>query len=115
MTVVCGDSHTATHGAFGALAVGIGTSEVEHVLATQTLMQSKPKSMRVLYRGELGFGKGAVAPFVAGVHQLDPDRDGVDIGLAGPEAPAGVPRPAALVEAGEVRLRHPSPRRSSLR
>src|SRR6059058_785555 len=56
MTVVCGDSHTATHGAFGALAVGIGTSEVEHVLATQTLMQSKPKSMRVLYRGELGFG-----------------------------------------------------------
>src|SRR5436305_5254463 len=45
MTVVCGDSHTATHGAFGALAFGIGTSEVEHVLATQTLRQSKPKSM----------------------------------------------------------------------
>ena len=56
MTVVCGDSHTATHGAFGAFAVGIGTSEVEHVLATQTLMQSKPKSMRILYSGELGFG-----------------------------------------------------------
>src|SRR5205814_4827957 len=56
MTVVCGDSHTATHGAFGALAVGIGTSEVEHVLATQTLVQSKPRSMRVLYSGELGFG-----------------------------------------------------------
>src|SRR5207248_6376494 len=56
MTVVCGDSHTATHGAFGALAVGIGTSEVEHVLATQTLVQGKPKSMRILYRGELGFG-----------------------------------------------------------
>jgi 3-isopropylmalate/(R)-2-methylmalate dehydratase large subunit len=56
MTVVCGDSHTATHGAFGALAFGIGTSEVEHVLATQTLMQAKPRSMRVLYRGELGFG-----------------------------------------------------------
>ena len=56
MTVVCGDSHTATHGAFGSLAFGIGTSEVEHVLATQTLMQPKPKSMRVLYRGELGFG-----------------------------------------------------------
>src|SRR2546429_1348013 len=56
MTLVCGDSHTATHGAFGALAVGIGTSEVEHVLATQTLVQGKPKSMRILYRGELGFG-----------------------------------------------------------
>jgi 3-isopropylmalate/(R)-2-methylmalate dehydratase large subunit len=56
MTVVCGDSHTATHGAFGALAFGIGTSEVEHVLATQTLMQAKPRSMRILYRGELGFG-----------------------------------------------------------
>jgi 3-isopropylmalate/(R)-2-methylmalate dehydratase large subunit len=56
MTVVCGDSHTATHGAFGALAVGIGTSEVEHVLATQTLVQPKPRSMRVLYRGELGYG-----------------------------------------------------------
>src|SRR6476661_9189690 len=56
MTVVCGDSHTATHGAFGALAFGIGTSEVEHVLATQTLPQGKPKSMRILYRGELGFG-----------------------------------------------------------
>src|ERR671934_1524431 len=55
-TVVCGDSHTATHGAFGALAMGIGTSEVEHVLATQTLVQTRPKSMRILYRGELGFG-----------------------------------------------------------
>jgi 3-isopropylmalate/(R)-2-methylmalate dehydratase large subunit len=56
MTVVCGDSHTATHGAFGALAFGIGTSEVEHVLATQTLNQRKPKSMLVRYEGELGFG-----------------------------------------------------------
>src|SRR3954449_4860555 len=56
MTVVCGDSHTATHGAFGALAIGIGTSEVEHVLATQTLVQSRPKSMRILYGGELGNG-----------------------------------------------------------
>src|ERR671934_1926267 len=56
MTIVCGDSHTATHGAFGALAFGIGTSEVEHVLATQTLVQTRPKSMRILYRGELGFG-----------------------------------------------------------
>ena len=56
MTIVCGDSHTATHGALGALAFGIGTSEVEHVLATQTLQQRKPRSMRVLYEGELGFG-----------------------------------------------------------
>src|SRR5881275_1896898 len=56
MTIVCGDSHTATHGAFGALAFGIGTSEVEHVLATQCLVQGKPKSMRVRYEGELGFG-----------------------------------------------------------
>jgi 3-isopropylmalate/(R)-2-methylmalate dehydratase large subunit len=56
MTIVCGDSHTATHGAFGALAFGIGTSEVEHVLATQTLRQQKPKSMLIRYDGELGFG-----------------------------------------------------------
>ncbi|MGH3991523.1 MAG: 3-isopropylmalate dehydratase large subunit, partial [Pseudonocardiaceae bacterium] len=56
MTIVCGDSHTSTHGAFGALAFGIGTSEVEHVLATQTLQQRKPKSMRISYRGELGYG-----------------------------------------------------------
>ena len=56
MTIVCGDSHTATHGAFGALAFGIGTSEVEHVLATQTLQQRKPSSMRILYEGELGYG-----------------------------------------------------------
>jgi 3-isopropylmalate/(R)-2-methylmalate dehydratase large subunit len=56
MTIVCGDSHTATHGAFGALAFGIGTSEVEHVLATQTLVQRKPKSMLIRYEGDLGFG-----------------------------------------------------------
>jgi len=53
MTIVCGDSHTATHGAFGALAFGIGTSEVEHVLATQCLVQNKPKSMRIRYEGDL--------------------------------------------------------------
>jgi 3-isopropylmalate/(R)-2-methylmalate dehydratase large subunit len=56
MTIVCGDSHTATHGALGALAFGIGTSEVEHVLATQTLQQAKPRAMRVRYEGDLGFG-----------------------------------------------------------
>ena len=53
MTIVCGDSHTATHGAFGALAFGIGTSEVEHVLATQTLPQARPKTMAVTVTGEL--------------------------------------------------------------
>ncbi len=56
MTIVCGDSHTATHGAFGALAFGIGTSEVEHVLATQCLVQNRPKTMLIRYEGELGFG-----------------------------------------------------------
>jgi 3-isopropylmalate/(R)-2-methylmalate dehydratase large subunit len=56
MTIVCGDSHTSTHGAFGALAFGIGTSEVEHVLATQTLLQGRPKTMRIRFGGELPFG-----------------------------------------------------------
>jgi 3-isopropylmalate/(R)-2-methylmalate dehydratase large subunit len=56
MTIVCGDSHTSTHGAFGALAFGIGTSEVEHVLATQTLPQVRPKTMAVTVEGELGHG-----------------------------------------------------------
>ncbi|QLL32925.1 hypothetical protein HG536_0D04470 [Torulaspora globosa] len=55
-TVVCGDSHTSTHGAFGALAFGIGTSEVEHVLATQTIIQNKSKNMRVLVEGDLSPG-----------------------------------------------------------
>ena len=56
MTIVCGDSHTSTHGAFGALAFGIGTSEVEHVMATQTLPQSKPKTFRINVEGELPYG-----------------------------------------------------------
>jgi 3-isopropylmalate/(R)-2-methylmalate dehydratase large subunit len=59
MTIVCGDSHTATHGALGALAFGIGTSEVEHVLATQCLWQEKPKSMEIRVEGQLGRGVGA--------------------------------------------------------
>ena len=59
MTIVCGDSHTSTHGAFGALAQGIGTSEVEHVLATQTLRQMKSKNMRVVFTGTAGPGVGA--------------------------------------------------------
>jgi 3-isopropylmalate/(R)-2-methylmalate dehydratase large subunit len=56
MTIVCGDSHTSTHGAFGSLAFGIGTSEVEHVLATQCLVQKRPRTMRINYAGELGQG-----------------------------------------------------------
>ena len=56
MTIVCGDSHTSTHGAFGALAFGIGTSEVEHVLATQTLPQARPKTMQVASTATLPFG-----------------------------------------------------------
>ncbi|MFQ5615121.1 MAG: 3-isopropylmalate dehydratase large subunit [Anaerolineales bacterium] len=56
MTIVCGDSHTATHGAFGALAFGIGTSEVEHVMATQSLLQYRPKTCKVAFDGRLGAG-----------------------------------------------------------
>src|SRR5690554_4559251 len=56
MTIVCGDSHTATHGAFGALAFGIGTSEVEHVLATQCLLQHRPKTLEIRVNGKLPFG-----------------------------------------------------------
>ena len=70
MTIVCGDSHTSTHGAFGALAFGIGTSEVEHVLATQCLVQRKPKTMRIDYAGELGFGVTAKDLILATIGRL---------------------------------------------
>jgi 3-isopropylmalate/(R)-2-methylmalate dehydratase large subunit len=73
MTVVCGDSHTATHGAFGALAFGIGTSEVEHVLATQCLSQRKPKSMVVRYEGDLGFGVTAKDLILGTIGQMGVD------------------------------------------
>src|SRR4051812_9340875 len=73
MTIVCGDSHTATHGAFGALAFGIGTSEVEHVLATQCLVQNKPKSMRIRYEGELGYGVTAKDLILATIGQMGVD------------------------------------------
>jgi len=73
MTIVCGDSHTATHGAFGALAFGIGTSEVEHVLATQCLVQNKPKSMRIRYEGELGNGVTAKDLILATIGQMGVD------------------------------------------
>jgi len=70
MTIVCGDSHTATHGAFGALAFGIGTSEVEHVLATQCLVQQRPRSMRIRYEGELGYGVTAKDLILATIGQM---------------------------------------------
>jgi 3-isopropylmalate/(R)-2-methylmalate dehydratase large subunit len=70
MTIVCGDSHTSTHGAFGALAFGIGTSEVEHVLATQTMQQRKPRSMRIRYEGELGYGVTAKDLILATIGQI---------------------------------------------
>ncbi len=70
MTIVCGDSHTATHGAFGAMAFGIGTSEVEHVLATQCLIQSRPKSMEVRFVGALPFGVTAKDMILALIGQI---------------------------------------------
>ncbi len=70
LTIVCGDSHTSTHGAFGALAFGIGTSEVEHVLATQCLVQRRPRTMRISYSGELGNGVGAKDLILATIGRL---------------------------------------------
>jgi 3-isopropylmalate/(R)-2-methylmalate dehydratase large subunit len=70
MTIVCGDSHTSTHGAFGALAFGIGTSEVEHVLATQTLQQALPKTMQVAFDGDLPFGLSAKDMVLAAIGRL---------------------------------------------
>jgi len=70
LTIVCGDSHTSTHGAFGALAFGVGTSEVEHVLATQTLPQAKPRTMRVEFSGELPFGLTAKDMVLAAIGQI---------------------------------------------
>jgi 3-isopropylmalate/(R)-2-methylmalate dehydratase large subunit len=73
MTIVCGDSHTSTHGAFGALAFGIGTSEVEHVLATQTLPQSKPKTFRISVEGELPRGVTAKDIILAIIGKIGTD------------------------------------------
>ncbi|MEN9324632.1 MAG: hypothetical protein RL414_386, partial [Actinomycetota bacterium] len=70
MTIVCGDSHTSTHGAFGALAFGIGTSQVEHVLATQTLPQSKPKTMAINVEGTLPAGTTAKDIILAIIAQI---------------------------------------------
>jgi 3-isopropylmalate/(R)-2-methylmalate dehydratase large subunit len=85
MTIVCGDSHTSTHGAFGALAFGIGTSEVEHVLATQTLQQNKPRSMRIRFEGELPEHATAKDVVLAAIGRLDVDGGvGYVIEYAGP-------------------------------
>jgi 3-isopropylmalate/(R)-2-methylmalate dehydratase large subunit len=73
MTIVCGDSHTSTHGAFGALAIGIGTSEVEHVLATQTLPQRRAKSLRVTFVGEPAPGVGAKDYVLAAIGRIGVD------------------------------------------
>jgi 3-isopropylmalate/(R)-2-methylmalate dehydratase large subunit len=85
MTIVCGDSHTSTHGAFGALAFGIGTSEVEHVLATQTLQQRKPRSLRIRFEGELPPGVTAKDIVLAAIGRLGVDGGvGHVIEYAGP-------------------------------
>jgi 3-isopropylmalate/(R)-2-methylmalate dehydratase large subunit len=73
MTIVCGDSHTSTHGAFGALAFGIGTSEVEHVLATQTLPQTRPQTMLISYQGSLGVGCTAKDLILGTIAQIGTD------------------------------------------
>jgi 3-isopropylmalate/(R)-2-methylmalate dehydratase large subunit len=73
MTIVCGDSHTSTHGAFGALAFGIGTSEVEHVLATQTLQQAKAKTFRISVEGKLPMGVTAKDIILAIIGQIGTD------------------------------------------
>ena len=85
LTIVCGDSHTSTHGAFGALAFGIGTSEVEHVLATQTLPQSKPRSLRIRFVGEPAAGVTAKDYVLAAIGELGVDGGvGHVIEYAGP-------------------------------
>ena len=88
-TVVCGDSHTSTHGAFGALAFGIGTTEVGHVLATQCVLQRKPKSMRIVFDGKLAPGVGAKDMALAMIAQIGADGgQGYAVEFAGPAVEA---------------------------
>lgn len=88
-TIVCGDSHTSTHGAFGALAFGIGTTEVGHVLATQCILQRKPKSMRITFEGELSPGVGAKDMALAMIAQIGADGgQGYAVEFAGPAVEA---------------------------
>src|SRR2546423_6422822 len=85
LTIVCGDSHTSTHGALGALAFGIGTSEVEHVLATQTLAQAKPQTMRIRFKGERAPGVTAKDLVLAAIGDIGVDGGvGHVIEFAGP-------------------------------
>ena len=101
MTIVCGDSHTSTHGAFGALAFGIGTSEVEHVLATQTLQQRKPRSMRIAYSGELPPGVTAKDLILATIGRI-----GVDGGVGHVIEYSGPADPGPLDGGPDDRLQH---------
>ena len=120
MTIVCGDSHTATHGAFGALAFGIGTSEVEHVLATQTLPQSRPKWMSVTVDGDAARRRHRQG-HRAGDHRRDRHgrRDRSRDRVPGP----GDPRPVdggpddglQHVDRGRRQGRHDRPRRHHVR
>ncbi len=88
-TVVCGDSHTSTHGAFGALAFGIGTTEVGHVLATQCVLQRKPKSMRVIFNGALPTGVTAKDMALAVIAEIGADGgQGFAVEFAGPAVEA---------------------------
>src|SRR5437763_4111160 len=85
VTIVCGDSHTSTHGAFGALAFGIGPSEVEHVLATQSLAQQKPKTLRITFVGEPAAGVGAKDYVLAAIGKIGVEGGvGQAIEYAGP-------------------------------
>jgi 3-isopropylmalate/(R)-2-methylmalate dehydratase large subunit len=93
LTIVCGDSHTSTHGAFGALAFGVGTSEVEHVLATQSLLQRRPRTMRVLFEGDVPPGLTAKDMILGAIGRL-----GVDGGVGYVLEYAGEPIEALSME-----------------
>ena len=101
MTIVCGDSHTSTHGAFGALAFGIGTSEVEHVLATQTLPQARPGTMAVTVDGELPPGVTAKDIVLAII-----DRIGTGGGIGSIIEYRGLGDPGAVDGRADDRLQH---------
>ena len=120
MTIVCGDSHTATHGAFGALAFGIGTSEVEHVLATQTLQQRRPSTMRVRFDGTLAPGVTAKDLVLAAIGQIGVDGGvGHVIEYAGPAIERSVDGGAhdglQHVDRGRRARRDDRPRRNDVR
>ena len=120
MTIVCGDSHTSTHGAFGALAFGIGTSEVEHVLATQCLVQKRPKTMRISYAGELGAGVTPKDLILATIGRLGTGgMAGHAVEYAGPgdrgALDAGPDDDLQHDDRGRRPRRHDRPRRDDLR